>query len=177
MLIICLGSIFAWTCCNTISKYLAKKTAVQLSHVDNGTVLFPSITFCKKYTFDTLSGIIQPMRNNKAMTEADARSWAMNHVWRRNDMFHFLSHNDKQFPCTTIGPYKIGRPCVFPFNYPDCSMYSTSPFICLRDPKQPMRTFYKCKEGSNGEPWCATRTYNNMTYVTGLYSNSLHINV
>ena len=108
------------------------------------------------------------MRSNESMTEANAKDWVMKHTWRREDMFKFFSHDmigEKHFPCSTNGGLMIGRPCVFPFKYPDCNLYP-QPQTCMEE-QQPMPTTYNtCKNGTNGVRWCPTRTYNNMTSMS-----------
>ena len=101
-----------------VDKYIKSKTTKEDILQDDGEVLFPSITFCKKYVYDIFPGIIQVIKENESITEEDAKIWVKKNVWKRNDMFVFFNHqNIKNFsyPCNTVGGDDAGKPCSFPF--------------------------------------------------------------
>ena len=73
---------------------------------DSGTILYPSITFCKKYTWDsTWPGLLELIQKNNSITEEEARQFAINNVWSRDKAFSFFSHQNvkkESFPCNTV---------------------------------------------------------------------------
>ena len=79
-------------------------------------VLYPSVTVCKKFTFDTyLDSIFDKIPIN--LTEV--KGLAIANSWDIENVFYFLSHPHMlglSFPCTTqTDGTDPGKPCVFPF--------------------------------------------------------------
>ena len=92
---------------------------------DTGVILFPSLTFCKKYIFDQNSGVLDQLQAG-AVGAGEARAWVQQHTASRESMFRLLSHatlhTANTFPCTTIEGPAAGSPCSFPYVYPDCEV-------------------------------------------------------
>ena len=92
---------------------------------DTGVILFPSLTFCKKYIFDQNSGVLDQLQAG-AVGAGEARAWVQQHTASRETMFRLLSHatlhTANTFPCTTIEGPAAGSPCSFPYVYPDCEV-------------------------------------------------------
>ena len=80
----------------------------------------------------------------------------------------FLCDYRPPFPCLTTGGNFAGKPCVFPFNYPDCGV-ADKPASCAWD--STLKTYETCTsvDVDDRRTWCATRTYDNRTYITGVY--------
>ena len=51
LFVILLLAIFSYQSWLTLTKYLERKTWYQVTTSDNDTILFPSITFCKKFMY------------------------------------------------------------------------------------------------------------------------------
>ena len=169
LLILSLGSLFIWQSWETIEKYLAGKTTMQVTLYDDGDILFPSITFCKRTTLDKYPGVIEMLNTNNTMSERDARDLALNHTWGQDRVFTFLSQEKmakKRFPCETKRGGKPGKPCVFPFLYPDCNLQKKVT-LCKQVPIPEIKKYTTCTNIATTTPWCATRTYMNMSYVVG----------
>ena len=78
--------------------------------------MFPSITVCKKYIFDTFH------HSDGINVEGDLlMQFLHDHTWSRLELFYFMTHAkmlDKTFPCTTLdGGTDPGKPCSFPYIY------------------------------------------------------------
>ena len=98
---------------------------MQISLHDDGSILYPSVTICKKYSYDESPGFINLIKSNVSITIEEAQNWAETHTWEREKTFPFFNHRNmakETFPCDTVGGDMPGRPCVFPFKYPDCSL-------------------------------------------------------
>ena len=107
--------LFIWqTMCATL-KYLGKTTITSTSHIDEDSILFPSITVCKKYF---LGYYDEDIYNASMLIPQISR--LNDSVWRRNEVFYFFSHTNMfnlSFPCTTVNGMGTspGKPCSFPF--------------------------------------------------------------
>ena len=53
---------------------------------DTGVILFPSLTFCKKYIFDQNSGVLDQLQAG-AVGAGQARAWVQQHTASRDRMF------------------------------------------------------------------------------------------
>ena len=98
---------------------------LQVTLTDTGVILFPSLTFCKKYIFDQNSGVLDQLRAG-AVGAGQARAWLEQHTASRESVFRLLSHatldTTNNFPCTTVEGPAAGSPCSFPYVYPDCEV-------------------------------------------------------
>ena len=128
---------------------------IQVSLFDYGNVQFPSVSFCKRITFDNIPAVISQIKKIN-ISEVAAKSWFFEHTWDRKRVTHFLSHSiigkRKPFPCLTIGGEKPGIPCAFPFVFKSSNGTREEQLVCtdVDDVKQ----------------WCATRTTENDTYIS-----------
>ena len=113
---IILFALFSWqTLCATL-KYLEKTTYISTSDVDEGSILFPSITVCKKY----FNGLSEKVIENVSIDIQDKISQIHSKMWNRTEVFHFFTHTNMfnlTFPCTTMEGNDVapGKPCSFPF--------------------------------------------------------------
>ena len=118
-------------------------------------MLFPSVSFCKTITYDTVPGVISQIQKTN-ITLDQAKNWFFKHTWDRQRTFTFLSHivlGDRlPFPCLTTGGEKPGLPCVFPFVFQG------------RDGGIEERT--QCTDTDDVKSWCPTRTDENNTYIS-----------
>ena len=60
-----------------------------------------------------------------------------------------------------------GKPCIFPFVYPDCSVFPTTR-ICYSNKSIAPLPHYRCIPEA-GYEWCSTRTHLNNTHIQGEY--------
>ena len=107
--------LFLWQTVYATLKYLEKTTIASTTHKDEESILFPSITVCKKY----LMGLNEEKIHNASMLIAKI-SRLNESMWRRNEVFYFFSHTNMfnlTFPCTTVNSLGTspGKPCSFPF--------------------------------------------------------------
>ena len=96
---------------------------------DDGYILFPSITVCKDRMYTAYPDYLEPFFkeniSDSSINFEDVQSWVLKHTWRRSKMFQILHHKTSglaHYPCDTISGDKIGKPCSFPFLFPDCSV-------------------------------------------------------
>ena len=69
------------------SKYLKYKTSFQRTTTHEEMVLYPSISFCKKWTYESyMDGQIL----NENITFQDIREKIVSEIWSRNKVVHFL---------------------------------------------------------------------------------------
>ena len=111
-----LFSLFLWQSIQATLKYLQRTTLASTSIVDEGSILFPSITVCKKYS----NGLYKAEIENISVNIEDKLNTIHNRTWGRSEVFFFVSHENMfnvSFPCTTIeGPdTDPGKPCSFPY--------------------------------------------------------------
>ena len=101
-------------------------------------VQYPSVTVCKKYTFDYY--IDEIFKNDSELTLAEVIKTARNHSWDVERLFYFFTHPGMlglTFPCTTIlGGTSPGKPCIFPLKYDgvtytECYLLSTPSLACV----------------------------------------------
>ena len=63
LFIICLLAIFSYQSWLTLTKYLERKTWYQVTTSDDDSILFPSVTFCKKFMYRQTEFIRKVLRN------------------------------------------------------------------------------------------------------------------
>ena len=83
----------------------------------------------------------------------------------RTKVFNSLSHGNEGRPCITNGGGISGKPCVFPFVWPDCKDFRPSGICNSEGPYVP-QVHTKCIPEGNKE-WCSTGHYLNNSHVTG----------
>ena len=110
-----LFAIFLWETISAILKYSEKKTIASTYFTDDGFILFPSITVCKKY----LMGPNAIQLGNISMPIEAKVDRLHRNIWRRNEVFYFFSHPNMynlSFPCTSVEGRGTtpGKPCSFP---------------------------------------------------------------
>ena len=116
IVLIILFALFLWQTIVATLKYLERTTISSISFEDDGLILFPSITVCKKYS----NGLSENVIKNRSMNIEDKIDLLHKNSWTKNEVFYFASHQNMfnvSFPCTTIpGPDSDpGKPCSFPF--------------------------------------------------------------
>ena len=116
---------------------------------------------------------------NVTIRAEDAQNWIFRHTWNRSRVVRHLSHrthNDiGNYPCSTVTGSRIGKPCSFPFVFPDCSIPSHRVSYCSNTNKS--KIYKKCTTADSIKPWCPTRTYLNSTWIIaewGYCSESCH---
>ena len=80
-------------------------------------IMYPSISICKKYAFETL--VFETGEENMDINHLVQS--VQKHTWGLDQLFYFFTHPgslNKSFPCTTtLGGTTPGRPCIFPVTY------------------------------------------------------------
>ena len=116
--------IFASQSWTTVRKYLERKTLYQITTRDEENILFPSITFCKKFMY-TQREFLSILRA-KEVDVKRVKEYFRNVTFSRSELVTFLNMNtvegSNSFPCNTVTGVSPGGPCQFPFSYPDCSL-------------------------------------------------------
>ena len=101
------------------------------------------------------------------ITSEDIQAWVSKHTWTRLKTFNLVSHGNEGRPCITVGNPVPGKPCSFPFVYPDCSVFPTTKACFSTEIAQPLPRYECITEG--GFSWCSTRTHWNNSHITGEY--------
>ena len=105
LLFILLLFLFLWQSFIPIQKFSRGNTSMFTSVEEEDTLLYPSVTVCKKYTFvQYIDNIIL----NESVTLGDTKAAIAENAWKREKVFYFLSHPKMEnltFPCT----YNLGR--------------------------------------------------------------------
>ena len=113
-----LFAIFLWQSIIATLKFLERKTFISSENFDDFSVLFPSITICKRH----LNGIHSTELKNETLTIQDKISILHEKTWRKNETIYFFSHSkmfNTSFPCNTFeGATDGGKPCSFPYIEP-----------------------------------------------------------
>ena len=110
-----LFALFLWQSIIALLKYLEGATVTSTSNFDNGTILFPSVTVCKRY----VTGFYKNDVENVTLDIQQKINHFRKNIWRKNEVFYFFSHSNMfnlTFPCTTkesIGNAP-GKACSFP---------------------------------------------------------------
>ena len=76
-----LFSLFLWQSIQATLKYLQRTTIASTSIVDEGSILFPSITVCKKYS----NGLYKAEIENISVNIEDKLKTIHNRTWARNE--------------------------------------------------------------------------------------------
>ena len=99
-----------------VVRYLRKDTSYHVSFEDKKSILYPSVSICKRYAFDTADEVPALSFENKSIE--DVIEMVLNNSWNIDDQFYFFTHPgimNLTFPCTTtLGGTSQGKPCVFP---------------------------------------------------------------
>ena len=102
-------------------------------------VQYPSVSVCKKYTFDNY--IDHMFKSDSELTLDEVIDNARNNSWDIERLFYFFTHPGMlglSFPCTTIlGGTSPGKPCIFPIRlddevtYTECYLLETPSPACI----------------------------------------------
>ena len=117
--------------------------------------------------YDDHVSVLQKYMEKENITTKDIQAWVRQHTWNRSQVFSMVSHGNHGRPCITNSDPVPGKPCVFPFVYPDCSVVPP-PKICLTEGRKMPVVATKCLNDGSIE-WCSTRTHWNNTHITGQY--------
>ena len=102
-------------------RYVRKDTSYHVSFEDKKSILYPSVSICKRYAFDIESGVQTLSFENKSIE--DVIAMVLNNTWNIENQFYFFTHPgimNLTFPCTTtLGGTSQGKPCVFPTIHED----------------------------------------------------------
>ena len=116
-----------------------------MSVTDDGFILFPSISFCKRRAFDQFPHMLVNFLDPSTRTEENidsVKQWCIEHIFNRSTVFNLVSHNTKggpaPYPCTTTSGDNPGKPCSFPFVFPDCSVFPKPTFCKHNASSQPI---------------------------------------
>ena len=136
---------------------------------------FPSVTFCKAYTFNNPDpGFLEEMEKKSAIFD---HTWLLNNTVPKEKLFYFFNHenNETGFSCNTVdGSQLSGQPCVFPFTRKDCLLsdpdFPTQSYYCNSfNQTDPSEVFSNCTAYDDVRPWCATRVFKNNSMVPFYY--------
>jgi len=114
------------------SKWKEKKTSITDAVVHVEEILYPSISFCKRYTYDDFidADLLNSSSFNTALSLITAQ------VWPRGRVVQMLSHPrmlNLTYPCVTNQDgTDPGKPCSFPDvnNRSGCHLYGTLTPAC-----------------------------------------------
>ena len=102
----------------SLAKWFNSRTAVDRLVIDIENIQYPSISVCKSFAANS-PDILPRLFENGSLDMK--KKIAMNNIWKKNEVFHFLSHPGMfgmEFPCvTTIDGTDPGKPCFFPFRF------------------------------------------------------------
>ena len=137
----------------------------------HSTVEFPSISFCKMFTFKSRN-ILEHIETLDNISADSIQQWIAQNTLPKDDLFHFVQHRSdkRKFPCdtmyTTSSDY-VG-PCAFPFKLFFCEQEDPINGNCLSFKE--VVSSYNCTLFDSDKPWCATRVYKNRTIVDDAYA-------
>ena len=131
------------------------------------------MTVCKKRMYTKYPQILidyfHPQHMDTMVNYETVKSWVKEHTHNRSTLFKRLSHKtlgeSTQYTCNTVSGDDIGKPCSFPFVFPDCSVKAHNQSFCSANTKS--RIHYECTDEAGQSPWCSTRNYLNDTYIFG----------
>ena len=108
--------LFSFLFSQSIQKYIRGETSYRSDYVDIEKIQYPSISVCKKYTFE---GTITSKNLFTNISLADKKKIALDNIWNKSEVFHFVNHPGMfrmTYPClTTNDGTDPGKPCYFPF--------------------------------------------------------------
>ena len=154
LLILTMTVLFFYQSTRTIEMYRANKTSLQVSSkfnsmvmyllyievtmIDSGSILFPSITVCKDEMYDSrLEGGLFTRLNSGALLIEDAAAWFNNRTVSRSELVKLLSIKTvdptNNYPCNAVSGKREGETCSFPFLFPDCQQRKKTGVVC-QDP-------------------------------------------
>ena len=179
LFVILLLAIFSYQSWLTLTKYLERKTWYQVTTTDDETILFPSITFCKKFMYRQTDFIRNGFKKGPKQREGiiPGLESFRNHpfsllktgkldikkvkehfqalTFTRSELVTFLNMNtlegSNSFPCNTLTGLKPGAPCTFPFVYPDCKLAFKAGLCEKNQTSTPVQTGPpRCRGSSRG---------------------------
>ena len=106
-----LVSLFLWQLFDASFKYFLRNTFISSKRIDSFTILFPSITICKKHS----NGL---HTNDTSLSVRQKVSLLHKRLWKKHEVLFFFSHSkmfNTTYPCNTWGATDGGKPCSFPF--------------------------------------------------------------
>ena len=108
-------SLFLWQCSISIMKYTSYKTSFFTTLFEEEMVLYPSVSVCKKYTFEKY---LNYLFDKDSVNLTEVKELVIENSWNIEEVFYFMSHPSMlgmTFPCTTmLDGTDPGKPCVFP---------------------------------------------------------------
>jgi hypothetical protein len=132
--------------------------------VDDGSIQFPAITFCKKRMYDEyVTRVLEHLNDNQS--EEEIKAVVDRYSWNRTKVFNLVSHGNDGRPCMTNSGPVAGKPCVFPFVWPACQVFPPNGICNSVGPHVPV-VHTKCIPEGNIE-WCSTRPHWNNSAITG----------
>ena len=111
--------IFVFFCSLSLINLQSKKTGVDEDIVDITEIMYPSVTVCKKYTFENkiTGNVIKDAR----LSIEEKKKMAIENIWDISKVFYFVSHPNMMnmtFPCLTkISGGDPAKPCSAPFHF------------------------------------------------------------
>ena len=153
---ISLLALFLWQSSISLIKLTSLKTNFYNTIMEEDTVLYPSVTVCKKYTFDTY---LDHMFENKDINLTEVKELVIANSWDIEEVFYFFTHPNMlglTFPCTTDGGTDPGKPCMFP--YKDYHYYDDYDYAEFFQ--------HACVKMQTTSPACYTRLTENQTTYT-----------
>ena len=146
ILIFCvLLGLFIWQCSLSISKFMRNKTSFYNTIKSKDTILYPSVTVCKKYTYEKN---LDYLFHDGTLRLSEIKEEVIKNSLDVEKVFYFFTHPGMlglTFPCTTnLDGTDPGKPCAFPAKYNNS-------------------TFYGCLQITTSSPICFTRVTKNHT--------------
>ena len=96
------------------------------------------------------------------------KQWCIEHIFNRSTVFMLVSHNMKggpaTYPCTITSGDNPGKPCSFPFVFPDCSVFP-KPTFCNKNTSSQSIEYNECILTGETKHWCSTKTHLNNSYI------------
>ena len=150
----------------------SKKFLIFFSSVTaHSTVEFPSISFCKIFTFKSRN-ILEYTETLDNISADSIQQWITQNTLPKDDLFHFVQHRSekRKFPCDTMysSSSDYVGPCAFPFKMFFCEQEDPINGNCSSF-KEAVSS-YNCSLFDSDKPWCATRVYKNRTAVDAAYA-------
>ena len=142
---------------------------------DTALVRFPSLTVCKDKAYDVyISKLLEYSDTNQPTSNIstdEVRAWVMRHSWDRERIFKLVAHGNPGRPCMTITDPRPGKPCSFPFIFPDCNVFP-QPGVCAKNSSSIPKIYTDCTRLESTGPWCPTKTHWNYSQVVDEWGHS-----